>query len=214
MGEVLLRGISKQGVYPLQPILVATESIVPALLATKESGDFWHARLSHTSSRVLGSLCSYKLISCTSKFHDDCVGCKLGKIHQLPFELVEHVSPYLLYKIHSDLWQSLVLFNQLYRYYVVFVDDFSRYSWIYPLYHKSIVHSQFLVFQKMVENLFNCKIKIFQHDGGRDWNLIIPLFFTIFVTMVLFFRSLVPILKLKMVLRKVNIVMLLKWLEL
>ena len=67
------------------------------------------------ASRVLGSFCSNKSITCTSKFHDNCVGCKLGKIHQLPVKPVEHVSPYPLYKIHSDLWQSPVLSNQLYR---------------------------------------------------------------------------------------------------
>ncbi|XP_057249306.1 uncharacterized protein LOC125495553 [Beta vulgaris subsp. vulgaris] len=46
-GEVLLRGSSKQGVYPLQPIVVPPESTVPAFLATKESGDVWHARLGY-----------------------------------------------------------------------------------------------------------------------------------------------------------------------
>lgn len=81
MGEVWLRGISKNGVYPLQPHIIClesssqvySESSFPAFITSKESGDVWHARLGHTSARDLGNLCSNNLISCTSTFHDDCI---------------------------------------------------------------------------------------------------------------------------------------------
>ena len=36
--------------------------------------------------------------------------------------------------------------------------------------HKSEVYSHFLVFQRLVENLFDTKIKIFQSDGGREFD--------------------------------------------
>ena len=39
-GAILLRGSSKQGVYPIQPTIVPPESSISAFLATKESGLF------------------------------------------------------------------------------------------------------------------------------------------------------------------------------
>lgn len=79
-GAVILKGTSHNGVYPIRPTVLpeSPSSPVTALDAVKQSGDVWHARLGHTSSRVLGQLCSNKLISCSSKFIDDCSCCKLG----------------------------------------------------------------------------------------------------------------------------------------
>jgi len=58
------------------------------------------------------------------------------------------------------------------RYYVSFVDAFSRFTWIYPIQSKSDVMPIFLKFQLMVECLLNAKIKSVQTDwGGEYWNL-------------------------------------------
>jgi len=50
------------------------------------------------------------------------------------------------------------------------VDDFSRYTGVYPLKRKSDFLPIFCAFQKLVENLFNTKIKMFQSDGGREFD--------------------------------------------
>ena len=92
---------------------MTTKSYVPALLV---SGDVWHARLGHTSSRVLGSLSSNKSITCTSAFPNDCVGCKLRKIHRLPFEPVEHVFLHILYLKYT------VMFGNLHFCPIIYID--------------------------------------------------------------------------------------------
>jgi hypothetical protein len=51
----------------------------------------------------------------------------------------------------------------------VFIDDFSRYTWIYPLYQKSEVFDTFVKFKLLVENQFSTKIKQFQSDGGGEY---------------------------------------------
>ena len=57
-----------------------------------------------------------------------------------------------LLKIHCDLWgPAPVESSQHMKYYVIFVDDHSRYTWIYPLKKKSEFFEVFLKFQKMVE---------------------------------------------------------------
>ena len=72
-------------------------------------------------------------------------------------------------KIHCDLWGlTLIPSLQQFRYYVVFVDDFSRYCWFYPLKTKHDFFEIFTSFQRMVKNPFERKIKTFQFDGGGE----------------------------------------------
>lgn len=56
-----------------------------------------------------------------------------------------------------------------YRYYVVFVDDHSRFTWFYPLKAKSDFYAILTVFLKFVQTQFSRKVKIFQSDGGKEF---------------------------------------------
>jgi len=67
------------------------------------------------------------------------------------------------------LWSSPVVSNDGYLYYVLFIDNFSRFSWIYPLHHKSETFACFVKFKCLVENLISKKIKAFQSNGGGDF---------------------------------------------
>lgn len=49
---------------------------------------------------------------------------------------------------------------------VIFVDGFTRFTWLFLLKHKSEVFSVFLKFKALVENQFGTKIKILRTDGG------------------------------------------------
>jgi hypothetical protein len=53
-----------------------------------------------------------------------------------------------------------------YKYYVIFVDDWSRFTWIYPLHHKFEVFENFFKFKLLVKNQLSSKIKQVQSDGG------------------------------------------------
>lgn len=59
--------------------------------------------------------------------------------------------------------------NQGFRFYAIFVDEFSRYSWFYPLSNKAEFCSIFIGFQKLVENQYSTKIKMLQTDGGGEF---------------------------------------------
>ena len=67
-----------------------------------------------------------------------CVRFQLGKSCKVSFGLKNKISSNLLDKIHCDLW-GLAPNNstQGYKYYVVFIDDHTRYTWLYPLRGKS-----------------------------------------------------------------------------
>jgi transposase InsO family protein len=55
------------------------------------------------------------------------------------------------------------------KYYVLFVDDYSRFAWLYPLLNKSDVYQCFVKFTLLVENLFSSKIKQLQTDNGGEY---------------------------------------------
>jgi len=54
-------------------------------------------------------------------------------------------------------------------YYVSFIDDFSKFTWIYLLRHKSKVFQTFHEFQAMVERQFDRKILAMQTDWGGEY---------------------------------------------
>jgi hypothetical protein len=54
-----------------------------------------------------------------------------------------------------------------YKYYVSFIDDFSKFTWIYLLKYKSEVFEKFRDFQNLVERFFDQKIVAVQTDWGR-----------------------------------------------
>jgi hypothetical protein len=56
-----------------------------------------------------------------------------------------------------------------YKYYIVFVDDYSRFTWIYPLRTKAEAFETFVKFKLFAENNFSTKIKQLQSDGGGEF---------------------------------------------
>ena len=82
----------------------------------------------------------------------DCVSCQLGKQPALPFNTSESISTNIFDLIYSDVWEpSSVSSIGKSQYFVVFVDDYSRYSWIFNMKHRSELLQVYYNFAKMVE---------------------------------------------------------------
>jgi hypothetical protein len=54
-------------------------------------------------------------------------------------------------------------------YYVSFIDDFSRNTWIYFLRNKSEVFDKFKEFKALVENQAKKKVKVLRTDNGGEF---------------------------------------------
>lgn len=95
---------------------------------------------------------------------------QLAKSHQLPCSIYRHVSTSPLELIYTDVWGPAITYVGGFKYYVSFIDDFSKFSWVYLLHTKSEVEDTFLKFQKHVELLLNHKIKGVQSDWGGEYH--------------------------------------------
>jgi hypothetical protein len=109
--------------------------------------------------------------------------------------------------IYSDLWRPSPVSSRIgNKYYISFLDAYSRYTWLFSISHKNDAFSIFLQFQQYVERYFNLKIKSVQSDWGGKFHSI-----SNFLTnVVLLIESLVPTLINKTVPLNVNTVTLLK----
>ena len=79
-------------------------------------------------------------------------------------------SRYHLDLIYTDIWGlSLIRSMDDFSYYVIFVDHFTKYSWLFPLTYKSDIFSIFSKFKVMVEKYFKLSINTIYTDWGKEY---------------------------------------------
>lgn len=131
--------------------------------ATKPSVEGWHSRLGHPSFSIVDHvLRNNKLpfIKGSSK-ESICDACQRAKSHQLPYSKSNSVSTYPLELIFSDVWGRAPESVGRHTYYVSFIDDFSKYTWIYlgksQMFSKSFATSKILLKENSIERFSPCK---------------------------------------------------------
>uniref|UniRef100_A0A2N9GH94 Reverse transcriptase Ty1/copia-type domain-containing protein n=1 Tax=Fagus sylvatica TaxID=28930 RepID=A0A2N9GH94_FAGSY len=133
-GRLLYKGLSSNGVYPIQSHLFHSTANKIACVAHSISSDkwhLWHSRLGHPSFNVLHNIFpSFSTGSSSNTVIEHCQHCLAGKMHQLPFPTSNKIvsSPFEL--IHADLWgPAPVIASNAFRFYLVFVDEFTKFTW-------------------------------------------------------------------------------------
>ena len=91
-------------------------------------------------------------------------------MHRLPFPCSRFVANSHFELVHNDLWGPAPLNSiNCYKYYVIFVDHFTHFTWLYLLTDKSKVYSKFVMFHAMVKTQFSSTIKTLRLDGGCEY---------------------------------------------
>ncbi|KAK9151758.1 hypothetical protein Syun_010067 [Stephania yunnanensis] len=172
--EILLKGVLQDGLYKFasSPSLsqqTQSNSTQAYWASRKSLSSLWHFRLGHPAVQTLQQVMQSNLhLPCLST--EFCNVCPLGKHHALPFSNSSSRCKHVLDLIHTDVWgPSPVTSHDGFNYYIVFVDDWSRFTWIFPLKNKSDALQAFKVFKSRVENQFNAKIKCLQSDWGGEF---------------------------------------------
>ena len=167
-GAQLIQGKTTNGGYEWPAL---NDSRFCAFSATIKSPlPIWHSRLGQPSVSVLKSVVSHYALSVLNKDSSLlCNACSTSKSHKMPFSASTLTSTKPLELLFSDVWTSPIHSIDGYKYYVIFVDHFTHYVWLYPLRRKSDVLLTFTHFKNLVKNKFNHRIITFYSDNGGEY---------------------------------------------
>ncbi|GKA51293.1 retrotransposon protein, putative, ty1-copia subclass [Tanacetum coccineum] len=169
--------VSRDGIYEI--VLSDSNTNVSSMYAVSnkraklnlDSSLLWHCRLGHISKKRIEKLQHDGLLnSIDTKSFENCVSCLFGKMARKPYSHQVKRAKDLLGLIHTDVCGPFkIVSRQGASYFVTFIDDFSRYGYIYLLKHKHEVFETFKVFQKEVENQLGKTIKSIHSDRGGEY---------------------------------------------
>lgn len=163
-GAHLIKGPIREGFYEWP----STSSII-AFSTFKAQAINWHHRLGHPSLSIFKSLVTDFKLNVSSSFSLYCDVCQCNKSHKLSFSQSSLVSHEPLKLIYTDLWTSPIYSIEGFKYYVIFVDPFTKYIWFYPLKNKSDTKAIFIKFKALVEKYFKKQIKTLYSDNGGEY---------------------------------------------
>jgi hypothetical protein len=87
----------------------------------------------------------------------------------LPYSTSTSQSTAPLDLVYSDVWGSAINSFGNKKYYISFIDDYSKFMWIYPIHRKFEAFQFFKEFQTLVELMLNRKIITMQTDWGGEY---------------------------------------------
>ena len=94
-----------------------------------------------------------------------------GKRCRVQFHTSKSKSRNILDYVHSDVWGPTKQPSKGgSSYYVSFIDDYSRYTWVYFLKTKDQVFEKFKEWKALVENRTGQKVKMLRSDNGNEYN--------------------------------------------
>ena len=88
-------------------------------------------------------------------------------------------STFPFYLVHNDVWGPSPIPNVSgAHWFVTFIDDYTRVTWVFLLKHKSEVNNVFQNFFSLIKNQFGASIKKLRSDNRKEYfNQVITLFF-------------------------------------
>ena len=142
---------------------------------TETREDVWHRRYGHLGTRNLQKLAKHELVN---GFHFDmtkeinfCESCVEGKHHRCHFPTIggkRSVEPLGL--VHSDVCGKISTESLSgAEYFLTFIDDTTRYVWVYVLKRKDQVFERFLEWKALVEKSTGRKLKALRTDNGGEY---------------------------------------------
>jgi len=169
--KIVLQGIEEDGMYMLDISKKLQQSLK---IFVKNEGKLWHERYGHLNFTYLNLMHKLGMVIGLPNIQHDKYLCEAflhGKQSRDHFEKQgawRERKPLEL--IHSDLcgpMQTLSIGGS--KYFLSFIDDFSRKIWVYFLKNKFEVFEKFQEFKIMVEKEFGQSIKTLISDNGGEF---------------------------------------------
>ncbi|GJW27482.1 zinc finger, CCHC-type containing protein [Tanacetum coccineum] len=146
-----------------------SDSVYMSSSSTVVNSSLWHARLGHVHYKRMLEMSKDDLIPAIDENLKKCTTCMLTKITRKPFQSITRKSV-ILELIHSDLCDfhaTPSLGNK--KYVITFIDDASRFCYVYLLHAKDEALDKFRIYKTEVELQQNDLIKTLRTDRGGEY---------------------------------------------
>lgn len=170
---VVATGVRKNGMYV--PDVKKPNTLKLAAMGQKKRTLMkWHRSLGHLNFADVLRLAD-KLYIKTPDEIPECKTCLLAKITRKPRKSNNKDKPKIeatevLERIHTDLSGAIRTHSAGgYKYFLTFIDDYSRYLTVYMIKSKEEVYQKYCDFKAMVKNQFGKKIKKVRSDNGTEY---------------------------------------------
>jgi transposase InsO family protein len=156
------------------PLSFNYEKNVSMMAREENDSCLWHRRLGHLNYESLKLLYQKKMVYGLPRIEEKagvCEGCVLGKHHRQPFPKEgAWRAKQALELVHTDVCGPMnTLSHGKNRYFVLFIDDFTRMTWVYFMRQKSEVFIIFKKFKAFVEKQSGRFIKMLRSDRGKEY---------------------------------------------
>ncbi|CAL8994835.1 unnamed protein product [Prunus brigantina] len=99
----------------------------------------------------------------------NCETCVMAKSHRTVFPLSNNKAALSFELVHSDVWGLARVTSHGFRWFVTFIDDCTRLTWVYLMKNKHDVASLLPEFCAMVSTQFHVSVKVFRTDNGGEY---------------------------------------------
>ncbi|KAL4291703.1 hypothetical protein GQ457_14G023770 [Hibiscus cannabinus] len=145
-----------------------------AFTSIADQSSLWHRRLGHfnySSLKYMSSKGLVKVMPVVCENTTVCEVCQKGKQTKLSFPVNQAWrASEKLQLVHTDLCGPMRISSlNGSRYFLIFIDDFSRWCWVFFLKQKSEVFDVFQRFKANSENQSGKKIKTLRSDNGSEY---------------------------------------------
>ena len=162
-----------KGLYRLKGVSPTQGPEINSLRLSSKAA-LWHKRLGHFHTRGLQRMINSAAVKGLPPLQftkHTCGSCQLGKQarSKMPKETTHHASK-ILEVIHSDVCGPFrVQSTGGAKFFVTFVDDFSKKIWIYFISHKSHVLAKFQQFVHFIGNSTGKHVQTLRTDNGGEY---------------------------------------------
>eukprot|EP01018_Ginkgo_biloba_P000370 Gb_39764 [translate_table: standard] len=152
-------------VIPPQPYVLKTRTI--------DESRLWHCRYGHLNYGGLVMLRKNEMVAGLPFIQGSkeiCEGCLYGKQHRDSFPASKFKAREPLILVHTDLCGLMrTLSMGKARYFMTFIDDYTRKIWVYFLKEKSEAFIKFVEFRAMAQRQSGYKLRILHSDNGGEY---------------------------------------------
>ena len=135
-----------------------------------ESSNIWHVRLGHVKYTSIKKLMNMGLLPNFDCPSEKCQVCVESKFSKAPFHSVDNRVSEPLDLIHTNICDMKSIPSRGgNKYFITFIDDYSRYCYVYLLRSKDEAVNAFKTYKAEVETQLNKKIKIIRSDRGGEY---------------------------------------------